>query len=149
MKKDRSSLLLLLLYGVLIAALLILAAAGAKLYSHVLAARQVHSHQRLALSYVQSQAAGFSGDRVILAEGPEGTMLCLKEADGTFETRIYYYAGSLRTEFCPVERACNPEGSQRICDLESFELTREGNLLRIVTDCGESVICCYGGAAHE
>lgn len=150
MKKRSASLYLLALYGMMTAALLILTAAGAGIYARVLQSREANTAQRLALSYVQSQASGFSGDRIRLADGPEGTMLCLREAESDYETRIYLYGGALRTEFCPCDRGSSPESSRSICPMERFSAEWEGeNLLRICTDRGESLICCYGGNGYE
>lgn len=144
--QQRASMAQLIVYAELILALLVLTAAGAKLYSSALLARQEHSHQRLALSYLQSQALGFSGSAMMTAPGPEGDMLVLREADGHFETRIYVYDGRLCSEFSPVDSAVSPAGSQTICPLEELTLQWDSpTLLRITADRIEGSICSRGG----
>lgn len=141
----------LVVYAELILALLVLTAAGAKLYGSALSARQLHSHQRLALSYLQSQALGFSGENLQTVPGPEGDMLVLREASGEYETRIYVYDGNLRSEFSPVGSAVMPENSQTICPLGTLTLHWDSPSLLIVRADGmEAAVCSRGGGhSHE
>lgn len=139
----------LLLYGELILALLVLTAVGAKLYGSTLAAKDAHSHQRLALSYVQSQAMGFTGDALQTAPGPQGDMLVLREADGGFETRIYVYEGNLCSEFSPVGSDCAPDSGQVICPLSRLTLRWDSpTLLHLDADGMQGDICSRGGQNH-
>lgn len=148
-RKQTTPVMLLLLHALLITALLLLTVAGARLYSAALNARDAHAARRLALSYIQSQTTGFSGDRVSVQPGPEGDMLVLKEADGDYETRIFLYQGSLCADFSPAGSALNPEDGQRICALESLSLQLEDGLLRITAQGNEGYVFCGGGGAHE
>lgn len=148
-RKQTTSVMLLLLYALLITALLLLTVAGARLYAAALNARDAHAENRLALSYIQSQATGFSGDRVSVQPGPEGDMLVLREADGEYETRIFLYHGGLYSDFSPAESSLNPEGSQKICPLDSLSLQLDGGLLRIMAKNVEGYVYCSGGGANE
>lgn len=121
-KKQTTSMMLLVLYALLIVALLVLVVMGARLYSSALDAKNAHSSRRIAISYIQSQAGGFSRDRVELRDGPEGRMLCMQEAEDGYETRIYLYEGTLRAEFSAVDSPVDPAVSQKICDLEELDL---------------------------
>lgn len=152
MKDNRgTSLMLLLLYGLLILALLLLTVAGARLYSQALAAHEGQSRQRGALSYIQSQAALCQGaGQIRLEAGPEGPMLCLREPDSDYETRIYQYAASLRTEFSRREQPVMPENSEAVCALDSLELCWAGDgLLSVNADGRQAWVWCRGGADHD
>lgn len=147
-RKQTTSLMLLFLYAMLIVALLILVVAGARLYGGVLDSKNDRSNSRAALSYVQTQSAGFSGSRVTLRQGPEGTMLCLAELEEDYETRIYLYDHALRSEFAAVEVPVDPAVSQKICELNEFSICWQdmGNgLLCIDADGSIGYAYCAGG----
>ena len=148
-RKQATSLMLLVLHAALIVALLVLVVAGARLYGTALDARNAHSDRRLAISYIQSQAAGFSAGQISLQPGPEGDMLVLREADGAYETRIYLYGSSLRSEFCAVDAALNPDNSQIICPLEDLRFEMQGSVLSIDAHGSAGYVCAYGGEVHE
>lgn len=148
-RKQSTSVMLLLLYAMLIVALLVLVVVGAKLYATALEARNAHSDRRLAISYIQSQAASFSADRISLKPGPEGDMLVLREADDAYETRIYLYDAALRSEFCAASAELDPNNSQIICPLSDLRFEMQGNLLRVDTLGSVGYVCSYGGGAHD
>lgn len=137
--------MLLTLYALLTLALLVLTAAGAEFYSSAVAAQNRHRAQRSALAFVQSQAAAFETG-VTLQSGEEGNVLCLREPEGSYETRIYYYDGALRTQLCGIGDTLRPEAGERICDLQSFALEwAEDGLLRITADGRTAYAYCGGG----
>lgn len=146
-----TSLMLLLLYGLLILALLLLTVAGARLYDQALASHKGQSRQRGALSYIQSQAALCQGaGQIRLEAGPEGPMLCLSEPDSDYETRIYQYAATLRTEFSRREQPVTPENSEAVCALDRLELSWIGDtLLSVTADGRQAWVWCRGGAAYD
>lgn len=147
-KRQRAAAVQLILYGELILALLILTAAGAKLYGSALMAREAHSHQRLALSYLQSQALGVSS--ILTAPGPEGDMLVLRETDEAYETRIYVCQGNLCSAFSPVGSALAQKNSQIICPLKELTLCWESpTQLRVTADGMEGTICSRGGWSND
>ena len=133
--KNGASRMLLLLYGMLILALLVLAAAEAKLCGAALGAAREHDHRRTALAFIQSRTAACEGSAgAYLTDGPEGAMLCLPEAGSGFETRIYLWQNTLRSELTAEETA-DPENGEIICALEEFDLSwQRENLLRITAD---------------
>lgn len=150
-EKRAASMMLLLLYSLLILALLVLTVAGARLYRQALDAHAEQSRQRGALSYIQSQAALCQGQgQISLEDGPEGTMLCLNEPDSDFETRIYQYADTLRTEFSRQDQPVMPENSEVVCALDSLELHWENEKLLCITADGRQAWVWYqGGAFYE
>lgn len=150
-EKSAASLMLLLLYSLLILALLVLTVAGARLYRQALAAQTEQSRQRGALSYIQSQAALCQGQgQILLADGPEGTMLCLHEPDSDYETRIYQYEDTLRTEFSRRDWPVTPENSEVVCALDSLEMDWQSEDLLCVTADGRQAWVWYqGGASRE
>lgn len=142
----------LLLYTVLIAALLTLVVSGAKLYAAATETRAEHTRQRAALSYVQSQVCALEGGGLVgLAPGPEGNMLCLREPEGAFETRIYLYDGTLRSLLCRRDtEQMDAEQGERICQLDTLEFAwREKGLLEITADGMTAYAACFGGGSHE
>lgn len=152
MEERRStSIWLLALYTMLIVALLLLVVSGARLYSAAVDSQDAHTRSRSALSFVQSQVAGCEGSGgAYLAEGPEGSMLCLPEADGKFETRIYLYENALRSEFSETSAPLNPANSENICTVFEFSLAWEReNLLRITADGYLAFAAVAGGEARE
>lgn len=150
-EKNAGSLMLLLLYSLLILALLVLTVAGARLYSQALAAHEAESRQRGTLSYIQSQAALCQGcGQIRLEPGPEGDMLCLSEPDSDFETRIYQYESTLRTEFSRREQPVTPGNSEVVCKLDSLELCwQSGQLLCVTADGRQAWVWYRGGVSHE
>lgn len=149
-EKTAASGMLLLLYSVLILALLALTAAGARLYRQALLAHETESRQRGGLSYIQSQAALCQGQgQIRLEDGPQGTMLCLREPDADYETRIYQYENALRTEFSRLDQPVNPENSEVVCALETLELSWENEkLLHITADGRQAWVWYQGGGRH-
>ena len=149
-RKNGTSLMLLGLYALLIAALLVLVVAGARLYGAAVDGKTAHSEKRSALSYIQSLSAGFEGrGRITVEDGPEGSMLCLTEQDGSYVTRIYCFENALRSQLSHAGEPVQPENSERICSLEDFSLTWESEtLLRITADGREGYVCCTGGGPN-
>ena len=147
--RNGTSVMLLLLYALLIAALLVLTLAGAKLYSDTTDARDAHVKQRSALSYIQSQTAACGGkENIYLKDGPEGTVICLREPESDFETRIYLYDHALCTEFSETTAEINPDNAEKLCELESFEAELSANgLLKITADGMTANAYCDGGGA--
>lgn len=150
-ERQSTSFMLLALYALLIVALLVLVVSGAKLYGSAVDDREAHALSRSALSFVQSQTAACEGKLgAYLAEGPEGSMLCLPEPDGRFETRIYLYENALRAELSEKSAPVSPENSETICALAQFDLSWESeNLLKITADGRQAYAAVAGGEARD
>lgn len=142
--------MLLVLYGLLIGAMLVLTLAGARLYAGAVESREASARQRSALSYLQTQAAACGGaGNIYLAQGPEGTAVCLKGAEG-YVTRVYLYQGSLRTEYTREDRAMDPEQADSLCAAGSFTARWETEeLLCVEADGRSAYIWCAGGGGDE
>ena len=76
------------------------------------------------------------------------TMVCLREPESDFETRIYLYENALRTEFSRVTAEIDPNNAEKLCDLKTFkaELSESG-LLTITADGMTAGAYCDGGGA--
>lgn len=146
-QKQWSSMMLLALYVILIGALLVLVVSGARLYGEIIGVNTEHVDQRSALAFIQNQAAANEGG-IEIKPGIEGEMLCLIEAGGKYETRIYQCGGALCTQLCSVQAELNAGSGQRICEISGFALCweREG-LLRVEADGACAYVYCAGGGA--
>lgn len=77
-------------------------------------------------------------------------MLCLSEPDSDFETRIYQYESTLRTEFSRREQPVTPGNSEVVCKLDSLELCwQSGQLLSVTADGRQAWVWYRGGVSHE
>lgn len=150
-KQQTSSLMLLILYGMLIAALLLLTIGGARCYASVVHSRNQHMHQRSSLSFIQTQVSSCGGrGNVYLAEGPEGTMVCLKDSGTDYETRVFLSEGGLYTEFARSDAPVNMKNAQRLCDEDSFEAYWSSEeLLHLAAGGYSAEVWCPGGGGDE
>lgn len=145
-ERKGTSVALLMLYGLLITALLVLAVTGAKLYGAIGRAAQTRADIRSALAYIQSQTAGCEGTGgAYLTAGPEGTMLCLPEPEGDYETRIYLYQGFLRSELSALDEEARPEEAEVICPLSEFSIGWQAENLLVFTADGKTAWAAVGG----
>ena len=140
-----TSLMLLLLYALLILALLILVVSGARLYTNAL-----DSEQRGALAFVQSQVAANGGaGNISIRETTNGTMLCLKEQETAYETRIYASEGWLYAEFTKTDAETQPDRAVQICAVSGFDVSwQTDRLLRITADGRTAYACSDGGGGN-
>ena len=145
---DVSQLMMLALYALLIAALLLLTVAGARLYASAVAAQTENARQRSALSFIQTQLAASAGEAYIhVEEGSEGDILRISEPDGSFETAVYVYDGTLCTQMLAAGAVLSPENGEQICSMNSLSVCWEsGGLLRIEADGRSAWAYCGGGA---
>ena len=142
--------MLLLLYALLILALLILVVSGARLYTNALEMTELHSEQRGALAFVQSQVAANGGaGNISIRETTNGTMLCLKEQETAYETRIYASEGWLYAEFTKTDAETQPDRAVQICAVSGFDVSwQTDRLLRITADGRTAYACSDGGGGN-
>ena len=145
-----TSLMLLLLYALLILALLIWVVSGARLYTNALEMKELHSEQRGALAFVQSQVAANGGaGNISIRETTNGTMLCLKEQETAYETRIYASEGWLYAEFTKTDAETQPDRAVQICAVSGFAVSwQTDRLLRITADGRTAYACSDGGGGN-
>ena len=141
-----TSLMLLLLYALLILALLILVVSGARLYTNALEMKELHSEQRGALAFVQSQVAANGGAGNISIREPTNG---LKEQETAYETRIYASEGWLYAEFTKTDAETQPDRAVQICAVSGFDVSwQTDRLLRITADGRTAYACSDGGGGN-
>lgn len=134
-----SRLFTVVLMAVFFVALMGMLAAGAHIYSNVVAVQthtnDVHMQSGLMANTVHVNDSVFAVEQ---GEGPEGPALVLVEAleVGTFETRIYRYKGTIFQEYAIVGKDYNPQTATPLFASNTFKFTFDGKLLHITTDQG-------------
>ena len=117
-----------LLFALFIVALLIVIMAGTGLYRALVDVREQADASRLSTGLIaNSVRAADAVDAVGAGQGPEGRSLVLTERldNGTFETRIYAYQGSIVQEYALADAAYTPEKATPIVESQRFA-TRTG-----------------------
>lgn len=128
-----------LLFALFILALLIAIMAGTGLYRALIDVREQADTSRLATVLIaNSVRAADAVDAVGKGQGPEGSSLVLTERleNGTFETRIYAYRGSIVEEYALADAAYTPDKASHIVDSERFSFDYDNGLLTVETDDG-------------
>lgn len=143
---QKTALMLLVLYTLLIIGLLVLVVSGAHLYAAALDAKDSHAEQRNALSYVQTQAASCRSG--IFVDQQEGWPV-LRLVDSGYETCIYLYENSLRTQMIRSGLTMDLSRGDEICSMNKFILTWvTPRLLKVETSQGTAFIRCDGGGTN-
>lgn len=150
--KERTPWTLLVLFAGIVAVLLALVALGSRGYGDAVARQTQNSAQRATLAYLATRVrAADAQNAVVLADGPEGTALVLRDIteNAVYETRIYLYAGQLVEEYAAEGAAYNPQNSVGVADTDTFSAQLDGGMLQLQT--GEGSVCvalrAAGGAA--
>lgn len=128
-----------LLFALFILALLIAIMVGTSLYRALVDVRDQADTSRLATGLIaNSVRAADAVDAVGAGQGPEGSSLVLTERleNGTFETRIYEYQGSIVEEYALADAAYTPDKASHIVDSEHFSFDYDHGLLTVETDNG-------------
>ena len=114
-------------------------AAGMSVFSSVSNAQARVADTHLTAGYLANIVR--MNDRAASVEagqGPEGPALVLVENldTGSYETRIYRYAGSVVQEYAVSGREYRPEDAVRLFDSSEFSFDVRDGLLTITTDAG-------------
>jgi hypothetical protein len=128
-----------LLFVVLLAA--IVSATG--VYRSVAAEQEQQSDQRVGLNLIANYVrASDVPDAVARGEGPEGDALVLvdRQADATYETRIYRWQGSIVEEYAIAGSLYTPEKAQALVTSDTFSFDYDDGLLTITTDQGSTSV---------
>ena len=129
----------IILMAVFFIVLMVGLAIGVTIYQKVAAAQSqtndLHMQTGLLANTVHVNDAA---DAVSLGVGPEGDALVLVEHldSGTFETRIYYYKGSIVQEYAIEGRPYNPANAIELVKTNVFEFSYSDGLLTFMTDQG-------------
>lgn len=135
-KHQIDALAALLLFGVFAVCVLTVLLTGADAYRR-LTDRDRNSYDRrsctqyIATRVRQSDCLG----SISIAPFGDGQALLLTEEDG-YITRLYCYQGSLMELYTDGDLELEPEDGEKILALSNLELSLDGGLLTVTTDCG-------------
>lgn len=132
-----------LLFAVVVAALLLALLVGMSAYQAVNQVRTSSDETRLGLSLIaNSIRMNDETDAVGVAQGPEGLALVLTEhlGNGTYETRLYAYEGSVVEEYARADAPYTPAKAREVVASERFEFTYDQGLLTVYTDQGSTSV---------
>ena len=127
------------LMAVFFVALMAGLAAGVSIYRSVSQVQQSANEMRLESGLLANSVhVADAADAVEVGEGPEGKALVLVERldSGTYETRIYQYAGNIVQEYAIQGRDYTPERAQVLTPSATFDFSLSDNLLTVSTDQG-------------
>lgn len=140
------------LFGVFILMLLLAFLAGVTVYKNLSTAQSTLNNYRSSESLIVNNVlANDSYETLRQGNGPEGKSLVMVEhtEDGTYETRIYLYQGTIMEEYAVSGAAYSPETATPLATSKVFSFTLSGGLLRITTNHGtaEAAVRCMEGGA--
>ena len=127
------------LMAVFFVALMAGLAAGVSIYRSVSAVQTSANEMRLESGLLANSVhVADAVDAVEEGVGPEGKSLVLVERlqSGTYETRIYQYAGNIVQEYAIQGRDYAPDRAQVLVRSATFDFELAGNLLTVKTDQG-------------
>lgn len=133
----------LLLFALFIIVLLLAITAGTGLYRALVDVREQADSSRLATGLItNSVRAADAVDAIGAGQGPEGPSLVLTERldNGTFETRIYAFQGSVVEEYALADASYTPEKASLIVPSDHFDFSYDQGLLTVNTDNGTAQI---------
>ena len=137
MKKNHQidMLFVLLLYGMFTLLSLLMILIGTSVYKRSVSESDIRSNTRASLSYVANKIRAGDAAGMISLEKREGIEL-LVIREGSFETLIYYYDGTLREDFSSAElnalrEEWKPEQGEKLVSVSSFSIKEEGGLFTL------------------
>ena len=139
-KKDLAQRFPLLLFGVFVVVLLLALTAGARSYGSLVRMQAANDERIMTTGpLVSAVRANDLANSLSVGEGPEGDALVLSQSDleGTYETRIYTYQGSIMQEYALASSPYDPSKATALAESSTFEFSYEDGLLSIRTDAGE------------
>lgn len=142
-----------LLFSVFVVVDLLALVAGASSYGSLIALQQDNDARIMSTGPIVSSVRAYDSTDSLRrdANAPEGDALVLVESDneGTYETRIYLYEGSIVQEYALAESPYSPNKATVLAESSVFEFEYEDGLLTITTDAGTTRIALrsdQGGA---
>lgn len=142
----------ILLFTVFVVVDLLALMAGASSFGSITKMQQSNDARVMTLGPITSSVRANDVDGgVASGNGPEGRSLVLlqKDAEGTYETRIYLYRGAVMQEYALAGSSYTPEKATALARSNTFTFSYDDGLLTIVTDAGEARIALrnmQGGA---
>lgn len=130
-----SGIFVFLLIGIFAIASITLVLTGIKAYRNVTQNGNNNTQKLLAISYLSNKIRAYDLTGSVKLETRNGTpMLCLvEEFDGDqYETRIFYYQGSICEQFMLAQDEFDPDLGERLTEVKSMEFEQTApNLLQM------------------
>lgn len=143
-----SGIFVFFLIGFFAIASIVLVLTGINVYRHVTEEATRNTDRQLALSYLCNKVHAYDKTQSVLVDNQGGIQfLCLRESidEEVYETRIYFYQGTICEQYVPMDAEFNPELGDRLTEVKALqfkELTQ--SLLQVeVTLSDESVHDMY------
>lgn len=143
----------ILLFTVFVIIFLLALAAGTSSYGSLTKLQSANDKRVMSIgpivSAVRANDAKSSVRRSLDAPEGEALVLTQKNAEGTYETRIYLYEGNIVQEFALAGAAYTPKKATVLAPSSTFSFDYKDGLLTIVTDAGECKVALrsqQGGA---
>ena len=133
----------ILLFTVFVVVDLLALMAGTSSYGSITKMQQATDSRIMSLGPITSSVrANDAEGGVASGNGPEGRSLVLlqKDAEGTYETRIYLYHGAVMQEYALAGSLYTPEKATTLAQSNTFSFSYDNGMLTIVTDAGEAHI---------
>jgi hypothetical protein len=121
------------LLGVFAMTALLVAVMGAQVYSHAADKLQANFDTRTSLVYIAEKVRQCPGERIEVERMGGSTALVLTEQyDGVdYESWIYAHDGKMYELLIKKGDPMSPGDGQRIMDLESLDIEKDGDLLTV------------------
>ncbi len=142
----------ILLFSVFIIVDLLALVAGASSYGSLVEMQNKNDARITTLGPIISSVRANDGQKsVTTAKGPEGDALVLvsSDAEGTYETRIYLYEGSIVQEYALADSPYAPKKATVLASSSIFEFSYDNDILSVTTESGTAKIALrneQGGA---
>lgn len=132
--------------GLFLAGFLMLVVLGAHSYRGTVSGQMGNGDRRAQLSYLATivKANDLRDAVSVSQDGRYGTVLTLEDGWG-YATRLYVNEGQLTEDYAAVDSPLDPEEGQVIGATRRFDVTHQGDLLRIALDEGEVVLRLRSG----
>ena len=133
----------ILLFTVFVVVDLLALMAGASSFGSITKMQQSNDARVMTLGPITSSVrANDVNGGIATGNGPEGRSLVLLQKDdqGTYETRIYLYQGTVKQEYALAGSSYTPEKATTLARSNTFSFSYDNGMLTIVTDAGEAHI---------
>ena len=149
MRKNTSSPLGLYVIGIaalFLAGFLMLVIFGAQTYRNTVGVQSGNNEMRATLSYIAAVVRASDTSEAVqvteaaLEDGTGTQVLSLADGDTGYALRIYCHGGKLMEEYARADAPLTPSASNVVGETGTFEVSREGGLLRVKTDEGSVLL---------
>lgn len=149
MKKENSSYSGFYVFGIaflFLAGFLLLVIFGAQSYQHTVLGQNGNMDSRAILSYISTTVKGYDTENAVsVAETQYGPALSIKDGSTGYALKIYNFNGNITEEYISETSELSPENGHIIGKSDIFEISLEGNSLRVGTDSGTVLLKLRSG----